>query len=131
MINAPVLVERVRRGETITDKDLSYVKILNRDVHANMIIDAQDLIGMTPRRTLASNQIILDTDITSPILVKRNDIINVTLKNGAIQLSTKARAVSDGAKGDVVQIMNPTSKKIIEAVVIGPQQAVVDANLNG
>ncbi len=131
VLKIPVLSNRMRRGEVIQAKDLAYVDMLKRDIHSNMLIDKDDLIGTTPRRTINSDQIILNTDVTAPILVKRNDMVDVTLKNGVIQLSTRARAVSEGAKGDVVQIMNPSSKKIIEAIVTGPQKAVIDHSRNG
>lgn len=133
VVNVPVLANRIRHGEVIEARHLTYVEMLNKDISANMIIETSELVGMTPRRALNSDQIILSSDITSPILVKRNDMISVTFKNGPIELSTKGRAVSEGAKGDVVQIMNASSKKIIEAIVTGPQQAVVSTinNLNG
>lgn len=121
----PVLSARLRHGDVIETRHISYVDMLNRDVSSNMIINTDELVGMTPRRSLNTDQVILSTDIEAPILVKRNDIISITFKNGPIQLSTKGRAVSQGAKGDVVQIMNNSSKKVIEAIVTGPQQAIV------
>lgn len=130
VVSVPVLSHRLRHGEIIEARHLSYVEMLHRDISANMVVEKDEIIGMTPRRALNSEQVILSSDITAPILVKRNDIINITFKKGPIQLSTKGRAVSEGAKGDIVQIMNPSSKKIIEAIVTGPQQAVV-STING
>lgn len=130
IVKVPVLSTRLRNGDVIEERHLSYVDMLHRDISTNMLINADDLIGMTPRRSLNSDTVILSSDITAPILVKRNETISVTFKNGPIELSTKGRAVSQGAKGDIIQVMNASSKKIIEAIVTGPQQAVV-SNLNG
>jgi len=69
--------------------------------------------GPAPRATAA------------PVVVKRNEIVRVDWRLNGIRLSMSGPAQKDGAVGDLIQIRNPQSKKIIEAVVTGPGTAAI------
>ncbi len=113
----------------ITAQDITEISIPKKQLRSDMLTAKNELIGMTPKRSLQGNQTILRKDINPPIMVKRNDIVTIIYKNGPIVLSAKARALGAGANGETVMMMNTISKKSFEAKVTGPQQAEV--NLNG
>lgn len=60
----------------------------------------------------------------SPIVVKRSEIVSVTWSQGGLSLTMDGVAQKDAAAGDLIPIQNPTSKKIIDAVVTGPGEAI-------
>jgi flagellar basal body P-ring formation protein FlgA len=125
----PVLKYTMASNTPITAQDLTEISVPKKQLRSDMITSKNELIGMTPKRSLQGNQTILRKDVNPPIMVKRNDIVTIIYKNGPIELSSKARALGAGATGDSVMMMNTTSKKSFEAKVTGPQQAEV--NLNG
>lgn len=129
MAVVPMVTRTVISGTVLSAGDITETAMPKKLLRDDTILSKADLIGMTVRRAIQPDAAINQGDITPPVMVKRNEIITVTYKNGTMQLSTKARALSNGSLGDVLQLINPTSNKTFEAKVTGPQQAEV--NLEG
>jgi flagella basal body P-ring formation protein FlgA len=62
--------------------------------------------------------------ISGPVAVKRSEMVSVTWTQNGLSLTLSGPAQKDGAIGDVIQVQNPSSKKMIDAVVTGPGRAV-------
>ncbi len=62
--------------------------------------------------------------LSGPIAVKRSEMVAVTWTQNGLSLTLSGPAQKDGAVGDVIQIQNPSSKKMIDAVITGPGAAV-------
>ena len=62
--------------------------------------------------------------VSGPAAVKRSEMVSVTWTQNGLSLTLSGPAQKDGAIGDVIQIQNPSSKKMIDAVVTGPGRAV-------
>jgi len=87
--------------------------------------DPDTVIGMAARRPLREGTAVQGRDLSAPLVVKRDEMISVAFESGAISLTLQGKALKDGAVGESVQVLNPQSKKVIEAVVSGPGKAVV------
>ncbi|ESQ91450.1 flagella basal body P-ring formation protein FlgA [Asticcacaulis benevestitus] len=61
---------------------------------------------------------------SGPVAVKRAQLVAVTWTQNGLSLTLSGLAQKDGAIGDVIQIQNTSSKKLIDAVVTGPGAAV-------
>jgi flagella basal body P-ring formation protein FlgA len=64
-------------------------------------------------------------DVTNPLVVKRDDMVEVVFAMEGVNLSLQAKAMGAAAVGDTVSLMNLSSKKVIQAVVAAPGKAVV------
>ncbi len=95
---------------------------------ANILTNIDDLIGQTPRRGISALKPIKTSDVHAPIVVKKGDLVVMTLKKGPLNLTTKGKALDSGAKGDIVRILNTSSHQTIEAEITGPQKVNVAAN---
>jgi flagella basal body P-ring formation protein FlgA len=58
-------------------------------------------------------------------VIKRDDLVQVAYKADGITLVLQAKAMGPATVGDVFSVMNTSSNKIIQAVAVGPDQAVV------
>ena len=87
--------------------------------------DSEKVIGMVARRPLRMGTAVGSHDVTAPKVVHRDDTISVSYQAGGITLVLQAKAMSDAAIGESLQVMNLQSKKAIEAVASGPGQALV------
>jgi flagella basal body P-ring formation protein FlgA len=125
MMDMPILSAPVDRGSIIGKSDVVTVRVPVKSIRFGMVDRLQDIVGMVAKRNLRANEPVEKSSLTPPVLVRRNEIVTVTYQNGPIVLSTKARALANAARGETVQLENPISKKLIEAVVTGPQQTVV------
>ncbi len=62
--------------------------------------------------------------IAQPAAIRRAETVAVTWQQNGLSLTLSGVAQKDGAIGDQIQIQNPSSKKLIDAVVTGPGQAL-------
>ena len=60
---------------------------------------------------------------------KKGDLVIMVLKKGALNLTTKGKALDNGAKGDMVRILNTNSRQTIEAQVTGPQKVTISNDI--
>ena len=125
----PGLSRQVMPGDTITESDISWVRLPKRRLGKNIIQSKQALLGMTPRRPLAVNQPLRLGDIERPRLVKKGGLVRVSYRAGNLSITSAARALEHGARGDVIRILNTRSNQTLEGVVTGPNQ--VDLSLPG
>jgi len=87
--------------------------------------DPEAAIGKAARHALRAGAPAATHDLSSPKVIKRDDTIAVVFEEDGISLTLQAKAMADAAVGDTVDVVNPQSKKVIEAVCIGPDQAVI------
>lgn len=125
VINVPVLKEAMKGGDVIGVGDVEYVALRRDMVPADTLLDAAQLIGMSPRRTAAAGKALQANDLDAPMLVRKGQLVTVTLKNGAIALSLQGRAMQNGGSGDMVRILNTSSNQVVEGIVTGEQTVSV------
>jgi flagella basal body P-ring formation protein FlgA len=66
------------------------------------------------------------TAITRPIAVHPGDLVTVTVKNGPVRVRAQLQAQSQGAVGDSVTLVNPSSGMPVMVVVTGPHTAELE-----
>jgi flagella basal body P-ring formation protein FlgA len=128
LTDIPVLSENMRNGDLIRENDVHMMTVRQNDINEAVFLSKNDLIGMTPRRTLREGQPVRLSDLEKPKIVKKGEIITITLKNGPLNLTAKGKAMDHGAKGDIIRVMNTTSKRVIEGQVNAPQRVIVARN---
>jgi flagella basal body P-ring formation protein FlgA len=82
-------------------------------------------IGKAARHALRAGAAAAAHDLSSPRMIKRDDVVAVTFADEGISLTLQGKAMSEAAFGDSLTVTNPQSKKIIEAICTGPDQAVI------
>jgi flagellar basal body P-ring formation protein FlgA len=112
-------------GEIVQPSDLAFGKVPNFAVPADAPRDADGVIGKVVRRPLRAGSAVAAHDLSNPILVKRDDVVEVSYRADGISLTLQGKAMADAAAGEPVSIQNTASKKIIQAVVTGADEAVV------
>tara|TARA_B100000282_G_C31724923_1_gene487870 strand:- start:193 stop:1179 length:987 start_codon:yes stop_codon:yes gene_type:complete len=127
MVAIPVLKEPARFGEVIRANDISFLKVPQRSLKHNIITDAEDLVGMTPRRILYADQAITSNEINAPRIVNRGDNVTMIYKSGSLTLTAIGRAMEFGSKGEPVRVTNLTSSKTVEAIVSGEREVTIES----
>ncbi len=124
-IEVAVPVRRLRAGEVIGSADIAWVSLPLARVGDGVAIDAEELIGMSPRRTLTADQPVRRSDLRLPIVVHRGDGIAMVLEAPGLQVTARGRALEDGAMGETIRVVNVDSNRTIDALVTGPNTVSV------
>lgn len=110
-------------GEMIQPTDLVWGKAAMAPADAPSDPDA--VVGLAAKRALRAGAAVSGRDIAALAVVKAGDIVTLTFDAEGITLALQAKALSAGGVGEAINVQNTSSKKIIQAVVTGPGQAVV------
>lgn len=128
-VPAVVAVRPIRRGEPIKTADIEL-----RTIEANVrggqrvaVDSIEKLIGMEARQAIQAGDVVYTDQVQSPILVKRGEVITVSSQSGGIRVRTSAKALHDGAHGDLVQVESLGSREKFDARIVGPRAATVFA----
>jgi flagella basal body P-ring formation protein FlgA len=125
-----VAIRPIARGDVIKAADIemrtvdSESKAMSQRAVAESV---EKLIGMEARQSIQAGEIVFADQVQSPILVKRGDLITVTSQSGGIRVRTSARAMKDGAHGELVQVESLGSRQKYDARIVGPREAAVFA----
>lgn len=128
LVRLPVVSEKILHDTVISAREIDFLEIPEAQVRSNYIIDPQQIIGMTPRRTLKAGVPIRAVDLVPLAVVQRNGLVTLALNNGAIRLTAKGRSLDEAALGDLVTVMNLASKRMLEGVVTAPGVVTVTSN---
>ncbi len=79
---------------------------------------ANSLIGKETRRFLPAGAALTAADVRAPTLVTRNTAVRMEFIKGPLAISAEGRALSNGALGDTVRVLNLVSKAVIFGVVV-------------
>jgi flagella basal body P-ring formation protein FlgA len=113
----------IAAGEIVRPEDLVWGKAALAPADAPD--DADAVVGLAARRALRAGGAVAARDVAAPLVVKANEIVTLTYENEGISLAMQAKALSGGAVGETISVQNVTSKKTVQAVVVGPGQAAV------
>lgn len=127
-VPAVIATRAVARGNVITAAD---VEIRMMEPTAKMsgqrvAIDAVDsILGKEAKQAIRVNDVVFADMVQAPVLVKRGEVIAVVSQTGGIRVRTTARAMKDGAYGDLVQLESLQGKQRFDARVVGSREAAV------
>ncbi len=126
-VEALVYTRSLAAGETIAAEDVAYAPVQAHLRPADAPADVDGVIGKAAKRPLRAGAAVGARDFASPRLIAKDDVVAVAFASGGITLTLQGKALNHAAFGEPVQVRNPQSNKIIQAVATGPGAAVVGA----
>ena len=127
LVEVAVLNRPLARGETVQGADLSLERRPKDMLPADVSADAPALAGRVARRALGSGAVLRLGDLAKPEIVARGEIVTVFYEIPGMTLTLRAKASEAGAQGDAIAVVNPQSKKTLQATVVGPGKVAVTA----
>lgn len=125
VVQVPVLARRVVPGDVIGPADVDWQDVRADQTGSDTAATDAQLIGMTPKRGVSTNQPIRLRDLQSPRMVDKGALVTITLVTSTLSLTTQGKALQDGGRGDVIRVVNTQSNRIVEATVAGPNMVAV------
>lgn len=84
-----------------------------------------DVLGKEAKTMLYAGRPVYLANLTEPALVERNQIIDLRFSSSGLAIETEGRALGRGALGEIVRVMNLSSRTTVTATVSGPGLADV------
>lgn len=106
---ALVATRTIRANTILAPEDLTHKAM---DLPGTLI-DPAEAIGLEARVTLYAGRPIHAADLMPPALVDRNQIITLTYETGGLTILTEGRALARGGDGEVIRVMNLTSRTTV------------------
>lgn len=79
--------------------------------------DADLAVGRVLRRPVEEGQAVTATILAAPTLVRRGQDVQVEAQAGGLKVRMAGVARGDGALGDIIEVQNGTSGRVVQAVV--------------
>ncbi len=115
--SVPVLSKPLAARSIIAADDIAMAKIPAQALTNGIILERQELIGMELTRALDAGSPVRVSQIRLPKLVKRGQQVTLVSGGNGVEVQVQGKALSDGAAGDRVQVMNLSSGNKVEGVV--------------
>lgn len=120
------LARPVARGETVRAGDIVIERRARSEIAADAVVRPEAAVGLAARRALRADQVLRPADLMKPDFVTRNEMVTILFESGGIRLSARGKALDAGAEGDTVNVLNPQSKRTLQAIVEAPGLVVVN-----
>jgi flagellar basal body P-ring formation protein FlgA len=111
--------------EIITEADLDFTLANKNRLYTGYFTKKEDVIGNVALHTMTAGIIITKKNVHLPILIHKNQTVTLTAVSRSVMVSMAGIAKSDGALNALIKVFNPSSKRTIDAIVIGPNKAQV------
>lgn len=111
--------------ETITEDDVDYISYDKNRLYNGYFSTTQEIVGNVTSHLVTAGTVLTKKNIQLPVLVYKNQTITLVAQYNTVVVTMQGVAKADGALNTVIKVYNPSSKKTLDAVVVGPNKAQV------
>lgn len=115
MVDAAILTHAVEKGQILSIHDFASRRI--DPGTARGALTAAQAAGQEAARRLEVGRVVRAYDVVRAQLVRRGEPVMIRLVDGPLSISAEGRALSGGAKGDMVRVVNNATNATIDARV--------------
>ncbi len=125
LIELPVATARLPAGTVLRADDVHMARVRAALANREVIHQPAEAIGLQLRQQVAAGQPLALSDLAHPEVVRRGADVLMLLDSPGIVLTAQGQAMEGGAVGERIRVMNPVSRALIEAEVIGADRVRV------
>lgn len=117
-----VPVRRMPPGTVVHAGDLQTQRVRAATLRGEVARMPEQVVGMALRRPGIPGQALALADLARPLAVAKGARITMQLSTSGLSLSAHGQALEGGAIGDHIRVLNPASRAVLEAEVVGPDR---------
>ncbi|HTW29391.1 MAG TPA: flagellar basal body P-ring formation chaperone FlgA [Acetobacteraceae bacterium] len=125
MVELPVASRRLLPGDVIGPEDLQMQRIRRPHLAGPPVRQPADAVGMAVRHPVMAGEPLLAANLVRPPLIRRGAEVLLTLDEPGLTLTGQGQALDSGALGERIRVLNPVSRAVLEAQVVGESRARV------
>lgn len=127
MAEVPVPVRRLAPGMVVLPSDLQVQRVRVASLRGEVARLPEQAVGMAVRRVVLPGQALALADLSRPLAVQKGARVMMQLVSGGLALTAQGQAMEAGTVGERMQVLNPVSRAVVEAEVVGPDRVRVAA----
>lgn len=108
-----VAARTIRAQEVLGPADVAVV----RGEVTGALTDPAEALGLEARVSIYAGRPIRAGDLGPPAIVERNAIVRLRYESGPLVIAAEGRALDRAAAGDVLRVMNLSSRTIVSGLV--------------
>jgi flagella basal body P-ring formation protein FlgA len=124
-VDAVAVEHPVERGEVLKASDFTVLR--RPKTETGVLTDINAMVGLAARHQLPAGQPLTASDLMKPEIVQRNDSVTIVYQVPGVTLTLRGQARDAGALGDTIGVLNLESKRVVQAVISGPDRVMVGA----
>lgn len=113
----PVAARSFNKGGIIDQSDYVMARMNLKFVPKDAISEAKTLIGKELTQNLNFGEVFRKSKLSIPPVVTTGARVKILYESGILQASALGTALQNGLKGDLIQVRNDSSRKILEGIV--------------
>jgi flagella basal body P-ring formation protein FlgA len=115
----------VRVGAVVTAKDVE-LREFPEHLAAGVAASLEQVIGYEVRRNLYANRPVMMEDVGAPTVVRRNSLVTLAYRSGALELTALGRAIDSAGLDEPIRVVNIDSRVTVVGTVMAPGLVRVD-----
>ncbi len=115
-----VIAKTTLHKDDLVTEDKIAVEKRRIDRMKNPVFSPDEILDMQVGRTINAGNPIEHEHINSPPVIKKDDLVKILARKGALNISASGIAREDGRQGETIQVKNVSSNKLIHCRVDGP-----------
>ncbi|TWT91919.1 flagellar basal body P-ring formation chaperone FlgA [Neorhodopirellula pilleata] len=110
----------LRRGQTVTLHDLQFepYSVDGVSLPADVVAAPEELVGLEVIGLVRSGVALTRSAFAAPRVVRRGELLEVQVGGGGVRVTTGAKALADGAVGELIEIETLQPKRRLLAKVV-------------
>ena len=125
MQELPVLARTLPAGSVLQAGDLSSARVRSDGLRDAVVHRAADAVGLALKRTVSAGQPLSSIDLMRPTLVQKGARVAIELSAPGLAVTGQGVALEAGGAREHIRVQNPSSRAVLDALVIGPNRVSV------
>ncbi len=121
-----VTSQRLLPNEIVTGKD---IRLQRRDLSAlngRPFYRLDDVVGQQIARAVAVNETLTQRNLERPTIMRRGNAVMLVYESGALRVETAGSAEENGRAGELIQVKNSASGKLVRGRVLDGRTVRLD-----
>ena len=114
-----VSAKPLTRGTVLKESDLVPLPRDAAKLPHGYFVELDELVGLRLKRSLRAGEPTVPSTVSVPPMVERGQEVLLSASLGEIEVTMKGQALEDGVPGERIQVRNLSSRRVVEAEVIG------------
>ncbi len=121
-----VIAKPLAMRQVIRDEDLIERRALVERLPDEPLASRAEVVGQAAARPLTAGTVLTGRSVEAQQLVKAGQYVTITLRQGAVNIKSVAKAVESGTYGQTIRVKNEATRDVFQVILTGPQTATMN-----